>query len=69
MKKYNDDIVADIRLNLGIKADDESLDGLIYTMPKNEVFDRVVAWNNLPGFGNVIRSWVKDIYGVTLRND
>ncbi len=64
--KYTIYIMDCVRQNLGLEAGDTSQDARIENMPRDEVLDMVSTWNNLIGYGNSIRKWVKDIYGVSL---
>lgn len=62
MKKYPEYIIKMVRQNLGLKADDTSIDKEIKEMSNDEVFQRVCEWDGLIGYGNKIKEWYKDIY-------
>jgi hypothetical protein len=69
MEKYPEHIVEYVRQNLGLTEDDTSLDGEILAMSRDEVLDRVCAWNGLIGFGDTVKDWVQDVYGVELEDE
>ena len=66
MNKYFDGIMEDVRGNLGLNPDDESMDEEINFMTRQEIFNRVCEWNGLINHGELIREWVEDIWGIDL---
>lgn len=66
MNKYFDNIMGDVRQNLGLEPDDESMDERINTMTRQEVFNRVCNWNGLINYAGMLREWVEDIWGIDL---
>lgn len=64
--KYPENIKRKIRQNLGYDAEDRHLDLKIDESSPDEIFNRVCTWEGLIGYGEEIRSWIKDIYGVEL---
>ncbi len=67
--KYPEHIMKAVRQNLGVGEDDMSMDSDIEAMSKGEVLNRVATWNNLIGYGAIIKRWVEDIYNITLKGD
>lgn len=63
---YPENILRLVRQNLDLEPTDTSIDEEINAMSQNEVLDRVCEWEGLIGYGEVIREWIKDIYGVDL---
>ena len=63
---YSEEIMEAVRQNLGLEEDDTSMDDRIVKMSRGEVLNRVATWNNLIGYGDTIRNWVENIYGVLL---
>ena len=51
------------RLNL---EDTKENDDYINTLMPNEVFECVLEWNGICNYGETLKVWVKDIYGVDL---
>ena len=68
MEKYFDNIMEDVRQNLGLDPEDTSRDEEINTMSRQEVFNRVCEWNGLIGYGETIRDWKENIWGVDLED-
>jgi hypothetical protein len=65
---YPDYIMQCVRQNLGLRDSDTSRDEYILKMPKSEILERVGQWNCIIHFGNSIRHWIKDIYGLDLKD-
>ena len=63
---YPENILGLVRQNLDLEPTDTSMDEEINAMSRNEVLDRVCEWEGLIGYGEIIREWIKDIYGVDL---
>lgn len=63
---YPENILRLVRQNLDLEKIDTSMDEEINNMSRNEVLDRVCEWEGLIGYSEVIREWIKDIYGVDL---
>lgn len=63
---YPENILRLVRQNLDLEPTDTSMDEEINNMSQNEVLDRVCEWAGFIGYGEVIREWIKDIYGVGL---
>lgn len=58
-----------LRLRLGLDENDSSKDKMILQWPPKNVFSNVLMWNGLfGGCDNLIKGWIKDIYGVELDN-
>lgn len=68
MEKYSDEIMEACRQRRGLEEDDESQDDEIMAMDKSEVLDEVATWEGLLGYGDTIKSWVEDIYGIELND-
>lgn len=64
--EYSTYVMRCVRQNLGLEADDESEDNEIYEMSKSEILNSVCTWNNLINYGDTIKSWVRQVYGVKL---
>lgn len=69
MVKYPEDIMRDVRQNLGLEEADTSQDTRINNMSPDEVLDRVVTWAGLINYGGTIRRWIQGIYGIKLGGD
>lgn len=63
---YPDDIMEAVRQNLDLDENDSTHDDIIEQMSKDEVLDRVLEWNGICGYGDEIRQWILDIYGIDL---
>jgi len=63
---YPSYIMRDVRLNLGLEENDTSCDKKIMSMPRDEVFQRILEWDGLIHYGGIIQTWIKDIYGIDL---
>ena len=63
---YPENILRLVCQNLDLEPTDTSMDEEINNMSRNEVLNRVCEWEGLIGYGEVIREWIKDIYGVDL---
>ncbi|WP_206459421.1 hypothetical protein [Anaerovorax sp. IOR16] len=66
---YNEDIMENVRQNLGIEPDDESMDSEIMEMDKREVLERYFNWLGVIGFADTIVNAVDGIFGTTLEDD
>lgn len=66
MEKYFYNIMAAVRQNLGLEADDTSMDERINAMTRQEVLNRVCEWEGLIDYGETILDWIEDIWGVDL---
>ncbi|MED2002462.1 hypothetical protein P4V86_03695 [Brevibacillus laterosporus] len=64
--EYPDEVMEAIRQNLDLESDDTSMDKKIMKMPKDEIFNLLLTWNGFIGYGDTIREWVNDVYGVEL---
>lgn len=65
-EKYFSYIMETVRQNLGLEADDTSRDNEINEMERDEILDRVCEWEGLIGYGDTIKSWIEDIWGISL---
>lgn len=65
-EKYFSYIMEAVRQNLGLEADDISMDDEIAEMSKDEILSRVCNWNGLLNYGCTVREWVVDIWGIDL---
>lgn len=65
---YPEYILKYIRLRDGMDENDTSRDTHFNSMKKNDVFEEVLRWQGIIGFGAQIRGWVEGIYGVDLSN-
>lgn len=63
---YSDEIMRMVRQRMGWGEHDTSHDDEIGRMTPNEVFDKVLEWEGIIDYGFSLRSWIKNIYGVTL---
>lgn len=57
-------VLGDIRENLGIDADDSSMDERINKMDNDELFRRWCTWNGLPEWDGPIKGALRNIYGI-----
>lgn len=64
--KYFDSIMMAVRQNLGLDFNNTSKDELINAMTRQEVFNRVCEWEGLINYGETIRDWIEDIWGIDL---
>lgn len=64
--KYSESIKVKVRQNLDYDKEDRSIDNEIDEMSADEVFNRVCTWEGLIGYGDTIREWIRDVYGVKL---
>ena len=66
MGKYPEEIMRNIRQNLGLEADDTSRYDYIMQMDKEDAFDCCLIWEGICGYGSLILSMVNGIYGTEL---
>ena len=64
--KYPENIMRNVRGNLGLEYNDTSCDNKIEAMSKSEIFNRVCEWDGLIDYGDTIIRWIKQIYGIDL---
>ena len=57
-----------IRQNLDLEPDDKSQDDIIEQMSNDELFNRRLEWEGIINWGNTIKRYVENIYGVDLDN-
>jgi hypothetical protein len=55
-----------LRQRLGLEEDDTSRDDYLATLSLNEVFEEICNWNGLINYAYTIRSWIEDIYGISV---
>ena len=67
MNKYPEYIMCYVRQRLGLQPNDTSEDDAINAMSKSEIFSHVCDWNGLLGYGDTIRTWIKDIFRKDLK--
>ena len=66
--KYPVHITRQCRGRMGLSLEDESQDALIDKMAPDEVFRECCGWTlGYREWATLIKGWIKDIYGVTLR--
>lgn len=63
---YPERIMRRVRQSLGVEEFDTSHDDEIRDMPRDMVFDKCLTWEGIIGYGFQIRSWIEDIYKVSL---
>jgi hypothetical protein len=51
---------------MDVEEFDTSHDDEIRDMPREAVFDKCLTWEGIIGYGFQIRSWIEDIYKVSL---
>lgn len=65
---YPDNIMRNVRQNLGLDELDISRDNEIMSMAKQDVFNRYCEWNGLlGGYGYDLLNVVEDIYSINLQ--
>ncbi len=64
--KYPDHIMDKVRQSLGLEPGDTSKDAEINAMSRDAVFDHCLNWEGLINYGNQMRDWIQDIYGVNV---
>lgn len=67
--KYPENIMRDVRKNLGLDEMDTSMDLEIFQMDREDILNSVCNWNNLVGYGGKIRGWIEDIYQIKLKDE
>jgi len=67
--KYPERIMRDVRRNLGLNEMDTSMDLEIFQMDREDILNSVCNWNNLVGYGGLIRGWIEDIYQIKLKDE
>ena len=65
--KYPEHIMAILRQRLGLKINDTSKDVEINLYSPNEAFEEVLLWEGFIGYFYTIKKWIKDIYGIELK--
>lgn len=63
---YPEYIMQTVRQHLGLEEWDTSRDEEINGMSHGTVFDHVLEWEGIIGYGYTIHGWINDIYGVNL---
>lgn len=63
---YPENILKDLRKRASLDENDTSLDEHFNKMRKDAVFEEVLRWQGISGWGGLIRGWIQDIYGVDL---
>lgn len=66
MMAYPEYILKYLRLREGMYESDTSLDAHFNAMRKDAVFEEVLRWQGIVGWGTQIRGWIEGIYGVDL---
>ncbi len=71
MKKKNtdridNDILNNVRENLGVESDDKSRDDEINMMSPSELFKRWCEWNGLINYSKEIKRVMGNIYGIDI---
>lgn len=65
---YPDNIMRNVRQNLGLDELDISRDNEIMSMAKQDVFNRYCEWNGLlGGYGYSLLNVIEDIYDINLQ--
>lgn len=64
--KYSNKIMEYLRQRDGLDKYDISMDEQLNQLTPNEVFREVCHWNGLVSYDYTIKSWIKDIYGISL---
>lgn len=67
--KYPERIMRYVRRNLGLNEMDTSMDLEIFQMDREDILNSVCNWNNLVGYGGLIRGWIEDIYQIKLKDE
>jgi hypothetical protein len=67
-ERINNDIIRDIRENLGIGPDDTSKDDEINRMSPDEIFNRWCEWNGFIAYHRKFKRVIGDIYGIDIWN-
>ena len=63
---YPEYILKYLRLRSGMDENDHSFDKRFNAMNSDTVFEEVLRWQGIIGWGTQIRSWIEGIYGVDL---
>lgn len=59
-------IMEKVRQHLGLEPWDTSRDDEINNMTHSSVFEHCLVWEGMVGYAYQVKSWVEDIFGVTL---
>jgi len=63
---YKGYIMDKVRQHLGLETYDNSRDMDINGMTHDSILDHCLEWEGIIGYGNSIRGWVEEIYGIVL---
>ena len=63
---YPEYILKYLRLRSGMDENDHSFDKRFNAMNPDAVFEEVLRWQGIIGWGTQIRGWIEGIYGVDL---
>lgn len=63
---YPENILKYLRKRASLDENDTSLDERFNKMRKDVVFEEVLRWRGIYGWGGLIMGWILDIYGVDL---
>lgn len=66
---YPENILKYLRKRARLDENDTSLDEHFNKMRKDAVFEEVLRWQGIYGWGGQIRGWIQDIYGVELNKE
>lgn len=65
-EKISQDIIRDVRENLGVGPNDTSKDDDVNRMSLNEIFDRWCEWNGFINWSKPLRRVIGSIYGIDI---
>lgn len=66
MRQYSEEILRYLRQREGLELDDKSMDEELNNMPPSRALDEVCTWSGLLGYGDTVKAWVEEIYGINL---
>lgn len=61
--EYPEYIMKRLRQNMGLEPEDSSMDKEIDIMSPGEVVDRVLEWEGIIGYSQLITDLIFDVYG------
>lgn len=66
--ELSNEIMQYLRQRRWLEQNDTSQDDEIKEMSKQEVFEEVLIWNGMIGYGSTITNWIEEIFGVKLED-
>lgn len=67
--KYDKYIYKIVRQWMGLDEDDKSRDNEINSLSPREVFEAILEWDGIIGYGDKILRWIEDCFNIKVNTD